>query len=208
MGRIVVRAVSCILSLRGGDVFGLLGHNRLRLPNSRSSRRNDPRHEYRLENLPTSTCPALLPARVQVHSLSQRRAVSNKVRAVNCLRKQKRRLRKVSASNMPTGQLNVGQKVWATFPYPSSGRVRIQVEADGPVDVFVSTPEVSAQIGSVPDAARFVPNVLIYNLQRSLNQLIDIPPTWRVSGWTLTIGHPGHGVRPGVIAVHYEVYPV
>jgi hypothetical protein len=116
--------------------------------------------------------------------------------------------RRKSASNMPTGQLNVGQKVGATFPYPASGRVRIQVEADGPVDVFVSTPEVSAQIGSVADAARFVPNVLIYNLQRSLNQLIDIPPAWRASGWTLTIGHPGHGVRPGVIAVHYEVYPV
>ena len=109
---------------------------------------------------------------------------------------------------MPTGQLNVGQKVWATYPYPASGKARIQVEADGPVDVFVSPPQITAQIGSVADAAKFVPNVLIYNLQFSLNQMIIIPPAWKSSGWTLTIGHPGHGVKPGVIAVHYEVYPI
>ncbi len=109
---------------------------------------------------------------------------------------------------MPTGQLNVGEKVWATFPFPPSGRVRVHVEADAPVDVFISPPAISEQIGSVPDAAKFVPNVLIYNLQTSLDQMITLPPTWKSWGWTLTIGHPGLGIRQGVIAVHYNAQPL
>jgi hypothetical protein len=106
---------------------------------------------------------------------------------------------------MPVGILQPDHKVSPFFPYPPSGRVRVYLEADHPVDVFISTPEQAAKISSVKIAAEFAPGVLIYNSRWNLNEIITIPKEWMSVGWSLTIGHPGPPKEP--IAVYYAVYP-
>jgi|SRR6516225_7792354 hypothetical protein len=106
---------------------------------------------------------------------------------------------------MPTGKLLLNQRVSPSFVYPATGRARIFIEAEHPVDVFVSTPEVAKQIASMQAAAAFVPNILIYGRQTQMDQLVTLPPAWKETGWSLTIAHTGSAQEP--TAVHYQVYP-
>ena len=101
---------------------------------------------------------------------------------------------------MPVVALKVGHKIAPNFAYPTSGRVRIYMEASDPVDVFVSSPEQAPQINSV-QAAQFMqlPN---FPQRIGMNEVVPLPVTWR-NGWTLTIGHPG--THNEVIAVYYYI---
>jgi hypothetical protein len=101
---------------------------------------------------------------------------------------------------MPVAVLKVGHKLIPNFAYPSTGRVRIYMEATHPVDVFVSSQEQAPQINSVQTAQQL--QILNFPQRIGMNEVVPLSPTWR-NGWTLTIGHPG--THNEVIGVYYFV---
>jgi len=198
-----------------GYLLSFLGNHRLRLRNSHADSRDHKRDEHRLESLPPDTSSTLLSPDIQVHVLPERGSVQHKSGVAITASPTKRQLprwRRSAAAeqlttwHMPTGTLKPGYKASPTFPYPPSGKARIFIEADNPVDIFVSTPQVAEQITSVQSAAQLAPNVLIYSRQLGMDQIITLPEAWKSTGWSITIGHSGSTQEP--IAVHYAVYPV
>lgn len=106
---------------------------------------------------------------------------------------------------MPVGKVLPASKVGPYFAYPPSGRVRVYLEAEFPVDVYIANPQQAPQITSVQTAAAFAPAVLIYNSRLYMNEIINLPKAWESVGWSLVIGHPG--VPNEAIAVCYFIYP-
>ena len=102
---------------------------------------------------------------------------------------------------MPVVALKPGYRIFPSFAYPSTGRVRIYLEATHPVDVFVSTPDQAPKITSVQVAHAM--QVINFPQRVGMNEIVPLPLQWKNSGWALTIGHSaGHD---DVIAVYFFV---
>jgi hypothetical protein len=189
--------------------LGILDSFRMWRRNTSADSPDDQGHEQSLENLSTCFDSTVLPTDIQIPFLSQRGSTRNESPNASNAGDSEQRLRQRGTTLkaiMPVGTLNPGQKVSPFFAFPPSGRARIFVEADGPVDIYVSSPQQAQAITSVQQAAQFAPNILIYSSQRLLDQFVTLAPAWRSVGWNLTIGHTG--ATPNPIAVYYAVYPV
>ena len=106
---------------------------------------------------------------------------------------------------MPVAAITLGSKISPVFPYPTGGLARVYVEASRPVDVFISSPQDANQINSLVAAAGLGPRVIIRTRQQLWNEIVQLPPEWSATGWSLTIAHPGGDQNP--IGVYYAVFP-
>jgi hypothetical protein len=124
----------------------------------------------------------------------------------NLSKRYTRRPRKSSLEDltMPLIAVEPRSKTPIRFPYPPSGKARVIVKSNQPIDVFISDPTTANQINSLQAAAR--PGVLIYNQRWKVDEIVALPVAWNSTGWVITIAHGGQTEKAA--PVDYAVYPM
>jgi hypothetical protein len=101
---------------------------------------------------------------------------------------------------MPTAIVNPNNKIVAGYAYPPTGKVKIYVESNLPVDVYFASNQQAEQIVSRESAANLgLFGYLRHNFVN--NEIVTIPPNWK-EGWKLVIGNN----NPEQAAVFYAIW--
>lgn len=89
------------------------------------------------------------------------------------------------------------------FPYPASGKAKIFLEANLPVDVFVTSPENVGKINSI-EAGRAVEAFALQAQTKLDNVFVDIPEKWKSCGWVLLIANANKDQHAAVYFMIYD----
>jgi hypothetical protein len=100
---------------------------------------------------------------------------------------------------MPVVSIGPNQKQTFPYLYPTTGRIRLTVEASGSVDVFLTRNDYAQFANSFWEAK--AKNIWAQQGQKIDAGVLDLPVDWR-TGWTLTIANPNFFH----VGVHYEVF--
>lgn len=96
---------------------------------------------------------------------------------------------------MATATLVEGRKkVLSSYQYPFTGKIRIKLSSNIPVDVFILPGDVNIKEIVNPQTASNVPGAISYTKCINLPDLIiPLPSPWQPLGWKLLIGNPNQG---------------
>jgi hypothetical protein len=103
-------------------------------------------------------------------------------------------------STMPVVAIQPFKRMSFPYLFPSTGKVKITLEASVPVDIFVIRQSEEALASSVTEAAKHG----LYTLpqRKKEEQALTLPEAWRDATWSLVIANPS----PNVAAVYYMVF--
>ena len=102
---------------------------------------------------------------------------------------------------MPIVALKPNHRITPQWMYPPCGKIRLFLEASGPVDVYViSSPQLHLT-SSIANAQKH--GVLTWSSQIVIpNVEITLPPSWSYQMWNLVISNNS---LTDVVAVYYQI---